>query len=154
MLVPVLLILQDLIYMRLVIIFFFLIGITSCKDQESAEEDRRNKLIFNGMIGTWNVLEIESNYQNIDLVISIFNFDKNNDCQIPFRMGIPSAVVDGTWSPIIKNGRPHVFLEVNDTLFNGLWEIKNVRYSQVKGYQNFLLKCEMHNESTKIKLSK
>jgi hypothetical protein len=94
--------------------------------------------------GPWNVESYYARDSSYNFNFLNFFFDTNGSCVIPGRAGLDFVLEDGYWNLLDSN---RINLEVNDTLFNGVWSIENIEYSKVAGYSNTILSMTICHEN-------
>lgn len=74
-------------------------------------------------------------------------FLTEDSCSIPLVSGMPLESGDGSWQ-VIQADPPRILLKCNDTIFSGIWEVRNITRSAVPQHAHLIMSFELH-QSTK-----
>ena len=117
----------------LMILLFFVL-LSSC--------GTRKKSFANDLIGWWTISEY-SYFDSIDFTTPVLLVQTEDSCSVPLVRGKPLESDDASWQ-VIQVEPPKIQILCEDTIFSGIWEVRNITRSAVPQHAHLIMSFELY----------
>jgi hypothetical protein len=94
------------------------------------------------LIGFWNLGNYDHEIEFL-FTAGILHFKENGECLTPSWYGVDENNKISTWEILPDEKVLSIQISNGDTLFQGTWEIRNIKYSKVPEYRNTILSFDL-----------
>jgi hypothetical protein len=105
----------------------------SCKSKKEQFVDN--------ILGWWKISEYIY-FDQIDFTDETLLFITKDSCSTPLVSGMPLGSTEGNWD-VIQLDPPMIQINCADTIFSGVWEIKNITRSKVSQHAQVIMSFEL-----------
>lgn len=122
---------NTLVSLMILVVFVF---ISSCGS--------RKKSFANDLIGWWNISEYWY-FDSIEFTNPVLLLQAEDSCSIPLVRGMPLESNDVRWQ-VIQTDPPRIQILCEDTIFSGIWEVRNITRSAVPQHAHLIMSFELY----------
>jgi len=115
-------------------ILFSLCVLVSCNSPK--------RIFIEDILGGWTISEFISR-ESIDFTSGDLIFISEDSCSVPLLREMPLHSTEGHWK-VIQSSPPIIEIECQDTIFSGIWEIRNIKRSHVPQHARFIRSFELY----------